>query len=151
MVDQDTIDTAFKIMRAPALCYLTTINLRGVPETRAMINLWNENNFQNLHSELSAGDFTSYLCTHSSTRKVAQILNNPNGGVYVQEGIDAVYIGGTLEIISDPVLKQHAWDSGLNWDMKFDKGHADPEYALIKLNPVYVKLYANLTDIFFEV
>lgn len=147
LTKEESLQTAFRIIRSPEICYLSTCDMTGMPETRAMLNLWNERNFRNLHRILDLGNFTSYFCTHASTRKVAQIITNPKGGAYFHAGLDGLYVAGSLSIVSDADIKRKAWDSGLNWDMKFETGLTDPEYTLIKLTPEYIKLYDQLVNV----
>ena len=51
-------------------------------------------------------------------------------------------IGGNIEIIKDKEIKSSLWQK--DWTLYYPNGIDDTDYAVLKLNPLILKLYYQL-------
>ena len=105
---------------------LVTVDEEGKPQARTMAPFPPED------------DWTIWLGTFPTSRKVKQIRNNPNVIVFYfdAESKSYVSVSGQAEIINEPALKDKYWKSG--WKMFYpDK---DTQYILIKVTPVKMEI-----------
>lgn len=80
-------------------------------------------------------DFTVWFTTSACSNKIKQIKENPNACVvFYQDAVD-LKILGKAEIIDDKAVKDALYNP--KWDRHYQNGGKDdPEYAVIKINPV---------------
>lgn len=133
--------------------YLTTVNEDGYPLTRAMLNLRNTEKFPRLR-EFFAGhgeDFLVYFTTNTSSAKVRDILRHPKvSAYYCLPGLWwGVALAGRAELVEDPAEKERVWQP--EWEMYYPGGVADPDNALLRLTPEFVRLYHQLDGCVFSV
>ncbi len=140
-------DYCLNVISTSPACYLATVDEKGFPEIRAMLNLRNPNVFPELRKFFSrkADDFTVYLSTNTSSMKIKQIRNNPKVSLYYCNPDDwqGVMLCGVLEIVEDPAIKKDLWQS--NWNMYYPQGLTDPDFSIARLRPQIVKAYGNLS------
>jgi general stress protein 26 len=126
---------------------LTTIDLNGFLQTRAMLNLRNESMFPSLKKifENHEDDFLIYFTTNTSSSKVEQIQRNPLVSVYYckADSWRGFMLGGNIEIIDDFKLKKELWLD--NWTMYYPEGVESSDYCLLRLKPKFLKSYQNLS------
>ena len=86
-------------------------------------------------------DLTIWVATFASSRKVAQIRNNPQ--VHLTMGMTELAPEGTYlqvqtsaRVIQDPAEKKRNWDDHLS---AFFSGPEDPNYVLLKLEPYRIE------------
>ena len=139
-------ERSLNLLSVAPVAYLTTIDQNGWPNTRAMLNLRNEEKYPNLipvfasHSQ----DLQIYFTTNTSSGKVAQIDQNNKASVYFcnPEEWRGLMIGGPLSIISDQEIRHALWQN--EWDMYYPEGVQDPDYAILSLKPRIAKYYEYL-------
>jgi general stress protein 26 len=127
-------------------CYLTTLNSKNLPETRAMMNLRNRALFPNLvdffknHND----DFLIYFSTNTSSPKVNQIKNNSNVCVYISNPKEykGCMLCGRINIINDQNIKNSLWQD--NWTIYYPGGMTDTDYTVLELKPKLLKVYHQL-------
>ncbi|MEN6389281.1 MAG: pyridoxamine 5'-phosphate oxidase family protein [Syntrophomonas sp.] len=140
------------MMRKTAIVYVSTINSEGFPETRAMFNLINEEQYPGLEPFFrELPDFTVYLSSNTSSRKVAQIRSLPQACAYysLPEQWFGLNLIGRLEEVKDEKIKRSIWQPG--WEMYYPKGWEDPDYAVLRLNPHEARCYYQLQTCNFEI
>ena len=124
---------------------LTTLNADGWPETRAMLNLRNPNQFkglvnffENCHSQDA---LTVYFTTNTSSAKISQLQGDERVAVYYHMvgEFRGLMLSGTMEIIENPQLKQEIWQPG--WELYYHHGEADPDYSVLRLDTIWAKYY----------
>jgi len=144
MLKMDEIDAkrlSLKLMATSKAAYLTTIDEKGFPHTRAMTNLRNKIQKPNLTS-LFSGHVEDYLIlfsTNTSSTKVRHVKSNPKVSVYYSdpEKWQGVMFGGEIEIAADVKLKQAIWDDGMK--KYYPGGYDDPDHTVLRLHPRMVK------------
>ncbi len=140
-------DYCLNVISTSPVCYLATVNEKGFPEIRAMLNLRNPNVFPELRMFFSrkSDDFTVYLSTNTSSTKIKQVLNNPKVSLYYcnPDNFQGVMLRGVLEIVEDPAIKKDLWQP--DWNMYYPRGLADPDFTIARLRPEAVKAYGNLS------
>ena len=121
--------------------YLTTVDEKGFPQTRAMFNLQNKERFPKLiplfekHSE----KYTIIFSTNTSSTKIDDIKSRPAASVYFckPEVWQGVMFGGELEIVEDTELKKEMWHDG--WERYYPQGYDDPDHTVLRLVPTIAK------------
>ncbi|MFC2134340.1 pyridoxamine 5'-phosphate oxidase family protein [Bacteroidota bacterium] len=125
------------LMESAEIAYLSTIHPRGYPETRAIYNFRNKEQFPNLidlfknHDD----DFFVYFTTDTSSQKMKQINENPNVSIYycnMKEWHTLLLIGKAEEVTDAGILKS-CWKD--EWSQYYKGKWEDPEYTIIKLTP----------------
>lgn len=134
------------------IVYVSTVNSEGFPETRAMFNLINEDQYPGLKpffKELTG--FTVYFTSNTSSRKVAQIRSLPHACAYysVPEQWFGLNLIGTLEEVNDREIKRTLWQPG--WEMYYSQGWEDPDYAVLRLKPHQARCYYQLQTYNFKI
>jgi general stress protein 26 len=133
------------ISNAPAV-YFSTIDARGYPQTRALLNLRNPGQFPNLVDIFSDhdGDLLAYFSTNTSSSKSSQLRSNPRVAVYycLPEQWRGLMLGGEVEFIDDIELKKKVYQEG--WEQYFPEGPSDPDFTLLRLRPTVAKYYQSL-------
>lgn len=143
MQNNNAVSQSLKLMESSSAAYLTTIDESGFPQTRAMLNLRNPKQYPallNLFKKHSK-DFLAYFTTNTSSAKIKQIKSNPAVSVYYcrPDKWHGFMLSGNIEIVDDQKEKSMLWQNG--WEMYYSKGATDPDYAILKLKPLYGKLY----------
>ena len=126
---------------------LSTIDSRGYPHTRAMLNLRNEK----LHPHLQAlyradgNPQAIYLTTNTSSEKTAEILSCPKASLYYFDGAhyQGVCLRGKIEVVTDAGFKKQAWGPG--WEEYYPDGVGSDDFAMLRFVPESIESYANLS------
>lgn len=134
------------LMTRTKAAYLTTIDEDGLPQIRAIENLRNPDKFPH-QSKVFVGyddNFLVFISTNTSSEKVKQIKNNPNIAIYycIPEEYKGVMIRGYAEIESDLEIKKKIWEKRMK--IYYPEGVKDPDFALIRLIPNYIKAFYRL-------
>ena len=121
--------------------YLTTVDVIGYPQTRAMFNLRNKSWFPKLIPifENHCSDFMILFGTNTSSTKLADLRQNPAASVYYCDPSTwrGVMLGGDIEIVDDMTLKRSLWQDG--WERYYPGGVEDPDYTVLRIFPKVVK------------
>ena len=139
---------ALNLMKEAPVAYLTTIDRDGYPQTRAMLNLRNSENYPGL-CEIFSGhtiDLRTLFTTNTSSDKVKHIQENQKVSVYycLPEQWRSLMMGGNIEVVKDKALKRDIWQK--SWTMYYPGGAEDPDYAILSLEPYTAKYYENLAS-----
>ena len=94
------------------------------------------------------GDWTIWLGTFPTSRKVKQIKNNPNVVVfyYDSESYSYVNISGTARLVNDPELKAKYWKEG--WKRFYPD--RDKDYILIEVTPQRLEVCSFKFDLLWD-
>ena len=128
---------SLELMEISKATYLTTIDPKGFPHTRAMTNLRNKDQKPHLislfrdHQE----DYLIIFSTNTSSTKVKQVKDNPKVSAYYScpEKWQGVMFGGEIEIVSDVELKRAIWEDGM--ERYYPSGYDDPDHTILRLHP----------------
>ena len=132
---------SLELMASAEAVVVTTIDEEGFPQTRAMFNLRNIEQFPSL-SELFQGhddDLLIYLSTNTSSSKIDQIKANPAVSTFYCKPIEfhSLMLSGRTEIVPDIKIKEAIWQDG--WEMYYPEGPSDSDYTILRLLPVKAK------------
>jgi len=138
--DKDTRDLSKALLETGWPAYLTTIDGRGYPQTRAMFNLRNKERFPKLIPFFEKRDeFTIIFTTNTSSPKINDIKTNSAASVYYcdPESWKGVMFGGEIKIVDDRTVRKEIWHDG--WEKYYPEGYDDPDHTVLRLTPNIVK------------
>ena len=123
------------LMEKSDAVYLSTIDAKGYPEIRALLNLANKEKYPKLIDKAYVVDnetITVYFTTNTSSRKIAQIRVNNKVSLYFCEAKSffGACLTGTVEEITSLDVKKSFWQTG--WRLYYHKGVTDKDFALCK-------------------
>lgn len=114
------------------ICYLSSIDSDGFPNTKAM-----------LQPRKRVGIQEIYFSTNTSSRKVESFRNNPKACVYVcdKRFFRGIMLKGIVEVLEDQEHKEMLWEKGDT--MYYPKGVTDPDYCVLKFTTISARYYSN--------
>lgn len=125
---------------------VTTLDVDGRPQSRAMFNLRNRAQFAGLAPffTASAGGFETWFTTNTSSPKMRDLAGDGRASAYYCRPGDwrGLMLGGTMEVVEDPVAKAALWQEG--WELYYPGGPQDPDFSVLRLRPTQVKYYHQL-------
>lgn len=114
--------------------FLSSVDGEGFPVTRAML----------APRKIEGNEF--YFSTNTSSKKVAQFLQNPKACVYFYEKGRFKYQGATLKgtvvVCTDQPTKDMIWKFGDS--LFYKKGVTDPDYCVLKFTACEAEYYCDL-------
>ncbi|GHU13103.1 hypothetical protein FACS189449_08010 [Alphaproteobacteria bacterium] len=126
-----------EVINSCEIAFLSTLNLDGFPETRAMSNIINMNTDEELKI---------YFSSHANSPKVEQIKKNDNASLYyfVTENMKNVTLFGRIESVNDESLKNELWNE--EFAQYYRDGKDDELYGILKFIPTGYKYYIYSAD-----
>ena len=145
MDKEELKNVSINLMDSAEAAFLTTIDENGYPNTRAMLNLRNKEQYLSLvnlfkqHQE----DMLIYFTTNTSSDKVKQIRENPVVSVYycIPKQFHGLMLAGNIEIVDNNSIKKRLWQDG--WEMYYPKGYNDADHTILRLAPMFAKGWYN--------
>ncbi len=140
MIKKELVPAFKNLIKTQDWICLSTVNSKGLPETRAMINLANPKLFPSVQKYFD-DSLMAYFSTNTSSEKMEQLALNNKASVYYYnpETFEGLLLMGTLEIIEEMKIKKDFWQD--SWTIYYKKGLNDPDYTLLKFNPSGYKYY----------
>lgn len=137
------------LARAP-VALVTTIDGDGLPNSRAMFNLRNAEQFPDIAARIGGAAFTTYFTTNTSSPKVAEIDANPEVSAYYCLPGDwcGLMLGGRMEVVTARALREAVWMPG--WTLYYPGGVDDPDHTVLVLQPTRIKYYHQLRHARFD-
>ncbi len=122
------------VMGKADMLALATMGNEPYPHLRALFNLRNANRFPALAPYQVDKGLSVYLGTNTSSIKVREIGKEPWVSVYFM--IPAEFKGLCLSgrAIADPAARAALWVDG--WEMYYPAGKNDPDYTVLRIDPV---------------
>jgi general stress protein 26 len=118
--------------------FLTTLDPKGFPHTRAMMNLRNERAFPTAKAlfEGHEEDFVTYFSTVKGLEKLKHLSLNPKASVFYCHPAEwwSLLIKGTLETIDAEEVRKRI--SVQEWRGFFPEGLLSSEPVVLRLNPL---------------
>ena len=130
-----------KLIERSNFIYLTTLKENGEPETRAMMNLYNREQFPSLKNILLFPPYEFYFSTNTSSEKIEQIKGNDKSSIYFI--IESKWLGlmftGRTEIVTDQKIKKSIWHD--EWVRYYpgENGYLNEDYSILKFTADYLK------------
>jgi general stress protein 26 len=130
---ENTKKDVMEIINGSGEVFLSTINLEGFPETRAMSNILNKNNADN--------KLNLYFAAHTNSPKFEQIKKNNDASLYylIPGNMKNMTLFGKLEVVQDKSLKSKLWKEELA--QYYRSGKEDELYGVLKFTPTSYKYY----------
>lgn len=138
-MDQQAREITENLVKNAATAILSTVDEKGFPVTRAMLNLPN-NSLKQI-----------WFTTNTSSGKIDQIKNNSKGSVYfcAPQEWRGILMKGTITIIEDLETKKKIWQP--DWTMYYPEGIEDPDFAVLLLQTEKGYLYNQMQKSEFEI
>ncbi|MDR2884042.1 MAG: pyridoxamine 5'-phosphate oxidase family protein [Deferribacteraceae bacterium] len=126
------------IETAPTV-YLSTIDERGYPNTRAMLNLQNKLLFPSLIPLFNGRDL--HFTTNFASQKITDILSNNLASAYfcIPELWHGMMVQGKIEIVEDVKLRHSIWQRG--WETYYPDGVDSIDYVVLRLKTEKMSSY----------
>lgn len=124
--------TIGNIIDKESICYISSIDEEGFPNTKAMLKPRKRNGIKEI-----------YLTTNTSSLKVGAFKKNSKACLYFcdKRFFRGVMLKGNVEILEDQESKDMIWQTGD--EMYYPKGKTDPDYCVIKFNCLSARYYSN--------
>ena len=129
---KDPEKTIGNIIDKQSICYISSIDEDGFPNTKAMLQPRKRNGIREI-----------YFSTNTSSRKVASFRHNPKACVYFcdKRFYRGVMLRGTAEVLTDEAAKEMIWKFGDT--MYYKGGVTDPDYCVLKFTATSARYYCN--------
>ena len=121
---------AERMLEKQKICYLSSVDSEGFPNTKAMLRPRKRNGISEL-----------YFSTNTSSKKVQSFRNNPKACVYLCDTLfsKGIMLKGTIEVLEDQEHKNMLWKKGDT--MYYPKGVTDPDYCVLKFTTISARYY----------
>ena len=140
-----------EIMERSSFVNLTTIDSKGFPSTRAMLNLRNKEQYPHLPTMYSEekNPLTVYMTTNTSSEKIKEIAENEKACLYFceAESFHGIMLQGIVEHVTDKEFRKKVWQDG--WEIYYPKG--DEDYSVLRFVPDKLKIYSNFQTVTEEI
>jgi general stress protein 26 len=125
---------ALDIMRRADMLVLASMGSEPYPHERALFNLRNAKAFPSLAAFHDDKGLSVFLGTNTSSIKIGQIGGSPWVSAYFM--IPAEFKGLCLSgrAVPDPAARSAIWIEG--WEAYYPKGRGDPDYTVLRVDPV---------------
>lgn len=133
-----------EFIKNPLFINFSTVNGQGFPETRAVVNLRNENIAPHLTEFFKHSD-KIYIMTNTSSAKISQIINNHKTSLYISDNDKfkgLLLLGKAFEVI-DKDTKKKLWDD--SWNFYYKGGLEGGDFSILEFVAQEYKFYENLS------
>ena len=137
---RDAEKTVGNIIDKQKVCYISSVDAEGFPNTKAMLKPRKRNGIKEI-----------FFSTNTSSQKVETFRNNPKACVYFCDSrfYRGVMLKGTVEAVEEQSVKDAMWQTGDK--MYYPKGKTDPDYCVLKFTAVSGRYYSSFKSENFEV
>jgi len=123
---------------------LSSVNLDGAPETRAMINLQHKEiapHLQDFFAKAQPGEI--YFITNTSSAKMAQIAKNNKTSVYLYDAqtYEGILLLGAVAEVKDQKIKDTFWVD--DWKVYYPAGKDGGDFSILKFTGKNYKFYTG--------
>ncbi len=121
MTIEDAKKKALTLIKKSKTVILATVDGKGYPNMRAMLNLGND--------DLK----TIWFSTNSSSNKIKQAVKNKKAGAYFfdETAFKGLRLMGEIKVRKDQEAREKLWRPG--FEMYYPKGVNDPDYCVLEL------------------
>lgn len=137
---RDKEKTIGKMIDKQSICYISSIDSDGFPNTKAMLKPRKRNGIKEI-----------YLSTNTSSQKVESFRKNKKACLYFcdKRFYRGIMLKGTVEILEDQETKNEIWQVGDT--MYYKGGKTDPDYCVIKFTAISARYYSNFKSVDVEI
>lgn len=129
---RDSQKTIGNMIDKQSVCYISSIDKDGFPNTKAMLKPRKRNGIKEI-----------YLSTNTSSLKVQSFRANPRACLYFcdKRFFRGLMLKGTVEVLEDQNSKDMIWKLGDT--MYYKQGKTDPDYCVLKFTAISARYYSN--------
>ena len=137
---RDAEKTVGNMIDKQKICYLSSVDEDGFPNTKAMLKPRKRNGIKEI-----------YFSTNTSSLKVNFFRNNPKACIYFCDSrfYRGILLKGTVEVIEDQSIKDMLWQTGDT--MYYSEGKTDPDYCVLKITVISGRYYSNFKSENFDI
>ena len=137
---RDAEKTIGNIIDKQSICYISSVDKDGFPNTKAMLKPRKRNGIKEI-----------YLSTNTSSLKVQAFKNNSKACLYFVDKrfYRGVMLKGNVEVLEDQTSKDMIWEFGDT--MYYKGGKTDPDYCVLKFTSVSARYYSNFKSVDVEI
>lgn len=137
---RDSEKTIGNMIDKQSICYISSIDSDGFPNTKAMLKPRKRNGIKEI-----------YLTTNTSSLKVQSFKKNPKACLYFcdKRFFRGIMIKGTVEVLEDQESKDMIWRIGDT--MYYPLGKTDPDYCVLKFTSIEARYYSTFKSINVEI
>lgn len=139
MSSEADIDYIYHLSEICELVSLSTINLRGYPETRVLQNLRYAKGMNADYVDFFANNQDFYFNVYANSPKTTQIRENPQVSLYFYHGFESAILFGTAEMVEGMAVKHALWQK--DFAEHYPQGEYDPNYGILRVMPTAYKYY----------
>jgi len=148
-MDRNTFESlAADIMGRADMLSLATVGTEPYPHVRALFNLRDAKRFPSLAAYQTDKGLSIYLGTNSSSSKLREIDEEPWVSVYfmIPSEFKGICLSG--KAMADPEARAALWVEG--WEMYYPAGREDPDYTVLRIDPLRAKGWSSAAAFDFE-
>ena len=129
---RDAEKTIGNIIDKQSICYISSVDKDGFPNTKAMLKPRKRNGIKEI-----------YLTTNTSSLKVQSFKNNSKACLYFcdKRFYRGLMLKGNIEVLEDQDSKDMIWRMGDT--MYYKGGKTDPDYCVLKFTSISARYYSN--------
>lgn len=133
---RDAEKTIGNIIDKQSICYISSVDKDGFPNTKAMLKPRKRNGIKEI-----------YLSTNTSSLKVQAFKNNSKACLYFVDKrfYRGVMLKGNVEVLEDQTSKDMIWEFGDT--MYYKGGKTDPDYCVLKFTSISARYYSNFKSV----
>jgi len=137
---RDAEKTIGNIIDKQKICYISSIDEEGFPNTKAMLKPRKRDGIKEI-----------YFSTNTSSLKVESFKSNSKACIYFCDSrfFRGVMLKGTVKVMEDQPTKDMLWQSGDT--MYYPKGNTDPDYCVLKFITISGRYYSSFKSENFDV
>lgn len=138
-MESEIVEKSFALAARSFTAILGTVDEKGIPQMKAMIKT------------AASGIKEFWFCSNTSSRRVAQISQNPHVSLYFcdEKTFEGLLLTGKAEVTCDDAKRKELWSDGM--EMYYPMGHTDPDFALIKFTAFKGNYYHGLKNTDFDI
>jgi len=125
---------ALDIMARADMLSLATMAGDPYPHVRALFNLRDARRFPDLAAYQSDKGLSVYLSTNTSSIKVRESAAEPWVSVFYMIPAELKGLCLSGRAVADPEARAALWLEG--WEMYYPKGRDDPDYTILRIDPI---------------
>lgn len=128
---------ALDIMARADMVVLATMGTDPYPHMRALFNLRDGRRFPGPAAYQAGKGLSVFLGTNTSSIKVREAGEAPWVSVYymIPSEIRGIMLSG--KAVADPEARRAIWMDG--WEMYYPLGRDDPDYTVLRIDPVRIR------------
>ena len=129
---KDVEKTIGNIIDHQSICYLSSVDEDGFPNTKTMLQPRKRN-----------GIYEFYFTTNTSSQKVKCFKENPKACIYFcdKRFYRGVMLKGKVEVLEDQKFKDMIWQD--EDTLYYKEGKTDPDYCVLRFTAMSLRYYSR--------